>query len=199
MIPYIWRRLRGYLGFLKGKGGGGGGGRLSPLERIFCKWLPFGGAAYETANFITKIMYTFFNVSNPNFITYIFNIRYCRNRKGNTAWPLTPLATLMFALRFIQWWQEQNLNFSLTQGVIPEAPVDFPPANPAANYFDTDNGACPICREKPNNPVAIPTGRVFCQECLNFDKSFLQDGVCPVTLRPVSKDNVRTLFIMQTP
>lgn len=185
IIPYSLGKLVRYLEQLD---------RLRKRERSLL-WIITG---WQLGNVCTKYLYTFFKNASPSLLTLLMGIKFGRPPPGNSTWnTLTPLAALMFIIRFIQWWQEnmqaQAARRLALRKTIPP-PLDFPPAHPQG-LPDTLAGHCPHCKSKPITPVALSTGRVFCKECLEKDLVFIKENKCPVTWKTLKEWQVRPLFI----
>lgn len=163
--------------------------------------MPFGVAGYEATNFILKVLYVFTDLASPNLAMLLFGIKYAHGGSSDgMRSALTPLATLMYALRFIQWWQEQAVNMNIVNGQYssppPPAPTDFPPGDSDEKVKQLQNAECPICKGVLKRPVALPTGRIFCGDCLVNEKIFQDDGKCPVTKVSVTKDGARPIYVV---
>lgn len=92
-----------------------------------------------------------------------------------------------FFLQFIQWWQNETHNGSLTKLPNPEPPSKHPDAT--ERYRDI----CPICLQR----WAIPTvnrisGYVFCYKCIV--KHVDSNGKCPVTKYETTIDDLVRLY-----
>lgn len=159
----------------------------------------FMNAGYEGLNFLLKTLYVFSGQTSANAVMAASGLGYDRvhpaakeRATGLSGFPL--LATLMFALRFVQWWREQSLLHPAAgpaTAALP-APLDYPPKHCDSTVCDVW-GACPLCGSAMDKPAAIPTGRVFCEPCIS--RHLAQHHRCPITFVPVESSEIRPLFI----
>lgn len=140
-------------------------------------------ALYQTTNFVSKLLYIFTDFSSPTAVMLLTGIRYSRREPSKASNLLTPLATLIYALRFIQWWREQGIQSVDKRDTIPSAPVDFPPHH-KFGLLDVP-GKCAICCSVPTKPAALGTGRIYCEACLQENPIYKNSSKCPVTLESV--------------
>jgi hypothetical protein len=145
---------------------------------------------YQAANFVLKILYMFSDSASPSLIMYMSGIRY--KRRAGTLGLLTPLATVIYGLRFIQWWQEQGIEALNSRNSIPAAPIDFPTADRLFGLPEV-SGKCSICKSVPTRPAALSTGRIYCESCLVNNPSYKESRKCPITLETVK--GYRLIFL----
>lgn len=171
---------------------------------VLAKWAV---TLYRSANLVLKLIYLYETqtMRSPNLIMRLAGIEYeLQNPSDPNAslWQrmtaMTPLATIMFALRFVQWWQQQEADYSSsslsTVDINSIPPMPIPSADHSSLYKDLP-GRCPICQDRIKEPTSLETGRVFCRSCLHQEKLYKNESKCPVTLRPVNKVHERRLIM----
>jgi len=137
---------------------------------------------YHAINLMLKCGFVFAGLGSPSPLMMATGIEYSRNTDTKITRSVSVLASIMYALRFVQWWQEQKVNQPLN--TLPDAPIDFP----KAKVREID-GRCAICLGIPRVPTAIPSGRVFCKDCIT--SHVRHTGKCPVTDILVSESDIR--------
>lgn len=202
MIPYLMRRLKQHLHEARNDGDTRRRWRL-----FIIKWTV---TLYKAANILLRMIYLYEprTMRSPNLLMRLAGIEYERQPPGDptaTLWQrmttMTPLATLMFGLRFVQWWQQQEESSHYSSsGLAPGdtqsiPPMPIPKAEAASRYKDCP-GRCPVCQGRVREAVAIETGRVFCRECLRGEPLYRDQSKCPVTLRSVNKLHERSILVV---
>lgn len=159
---------------------------------------------YGLINIVMKLLFMFKDrFYYPSIISYISGAGYSRSiyeKGGEESWSsiISPVATLMYVIRFAEWWRWRSMREKGASEedamIIPLAPVNAYPPDKCAPFKDSP-GLCPLCSLKPNKPATIPSGRIFCEDCI---RSHLQNyGKCPVTEITVQESQIRTLFLHQ--
>lgn len=148
--------------------------------------LPILGGVYHASNLILKLLYMYTKIASPSICMLLAGIGYKRQQNSEQSTFLTPLATLIYILRFMQWWQEEGQQALKRNQEIPTAPTDFPNHHPSSGLVDVP-GKCPICWDIPKKPVSLTSGRVFCEKCLLLNKVYTEERCCPVSLDQVKQ------------
>ena len=99
--------------------------------------------------------------------------------------------SVLFGFRWVEWFfmeedrliQKRSLN-------VPEAPKILKHSRISHEYLV--NGKCMLCNKQRTNSAVIPTGYVFCYNCIF---PFVQENhCCPVTRMPCTAIQIRKIF-----
>lgn len=118
------------------------------------------------------------------------------NVKQNN-WPLQMIFAIIFAMRGIDWWvnndlSSEHLSTRLTHKVaLPSPPL---PSKVASGCLipPNDSTLCPICLKKRNNSCAATSGYVFCYTCIL--EEVRANGCCPITKLPCQEKDLIRLY-----
>lgn len=139
---------------------------------------------------ICRLSYIYGRSNSYSLLMLLARIKYVRNgQQADSLMPLESwLGTGVFALRFFEWWRTGS---GLSAG-LAEAPVNVycPPAPPdSAQMPDVPFNHCPKCTAEVNEPMATPSGIVYCAACIKNEIR------CVVTGEAVSKDRLTALYL----
>lgn len=76
----------------------------------------------------------------------------------------TIFPVLIFALKFLEWWNNSHFNEKLKKSDLPSLPPPKPLTKPQRVY--RSGKTCPLCKQEISNPAIIETGYVFCYSCI---------------------------------
>ncbi|PAV21095.1 cyclin-dependent kinase inhibitor [Pyrrhoderma noxium] len=107
------------------------------------------------------------------------------------------LPTAIFFIKFLEWWYSpsspaRTVSTPSTGPPIP-APKLLKPHPQGVVVDPRKYGDCPLCSKPIANATALPSGYVFCYRCVH--KHVEENGICPVTLTPVSIWQLRKILV----
>lgn len=85
----------------------------------------------------------------------------------------------IFFLKFLEWWQASDFAKQLSAQTANTVELPPPDRIPPKNENFQQSKSCKICGKEITNPVALPTGYVFCYPCAY--RWVQEHGSCPVT------------------
>eukprot|EP01122_Echinamoeba_exundans_P007236 TRINITY_DN2175_c0_g1_i1.p1 TRINITY_DN2175_c0_g1~~TRINITY_DN2175_c0_g1_i1.p1 ORF type:complete len:359 (+),score=52.42 TRINITY_DN2175_c0_g1_i1:69-1145(+) len=100
------------------------------------------------------------------------------------------LPTTIFVFKFLEWWYSENRLSTNAEPIPP--PPDAPKKSSGGAVVPKDKTICPLCNNKRTNPAMSVGGFVFCYPCL-FNHVQMHNK-CPVTLLPMSTDQIRKIY-----
>ena len=109
----------------------------------------------------------------------------------------TKIMTLavLFGFKWVEWFfMEEDKLIQRKKLPVPPPPQILKPTdgNPLAKARTTDSTKCSICGRERTNSSAIPSGYVFCYNCIF---PFVQkNGCCPITKLPCTPIQIRRIY-----
>lgn len=196
MLPYLLERLQRRLTQLRDE-------QRTSEARLWLRSLPV--FLYYGSNFILYWLYLFLSpLATTDVLMLLAGIRYTRRgeRDSSASTWLSPLGSAFFVLRFVQWWRENAADLQATASITPSAPTGHLQrgVNGMAIPGGDDTrragaGRCPLCKGPLRQPVALVSGLVFCQLCLDQHPRFAKDRRCPISALPTGHVAPRQIFV----
>ena len=98
----------------------------------------------------------------------------------------------LFVLRCRQWWQQVGSSRYRALMMDKSIPPPLLPPSHQKGLSVPGKGLCPLCRQRRQQAVALPSGYLFCHDCI---RTHLRDHPrCPVTLLPYTLSDIRPVY-----
>lgn len=102
------------------------------------------------------------------------------------------LLSFLYSYRLLEWLMSKKEQLIKNNNGQVLKPPNIYPSSLNGIVIPDDPKICSLCNKKRRNPSACSPGFVFCYLCIN--KYVAKYGRCPITFRPLRKNNIRRLF-----
>ncbi|KAJ3374987.1 ubiquitin-protein ligase peroxin 12 [Allomyces arbusculus] len=193
--------------------------RRTKLKRLFLKIYPLVHFLYTGTHLVYQLLYMFDWTRYYSPLLHVLGVEVKRvtsadmramQRLAASAPPRTGLAAAghvalealkvglpvaIFFSKFLDWFATTDYARQERRRVpIPPPPPRVQP-DPKGIPLPKDPRTCPLCCRAVTNAAALPTGVVYCYPCVF--RAVQDNGVCPVTRKPVEVGDVRRVFQSQ--
>ncbi|KAI8903989.1 hypothetical protein EDD86DRAFT_90163 [Gorgonomyces haynaldii] len=150
---------------------------------LVVKWYPRLKQLYQSLDLAFIISYTLEISSHCSLLFYLLNIRIKRldpTDLQQQSWIMKHIVPLsLLAYRFLEWFDANQKS---------KEPIPPPPAK-IGNY---SSKRCFLCQKQRTNPATIPSGYLFCYQCIHQHLS--EHFKCPITLESFTTDDIRKVY-----
>tara|TARA_B110001452_G_scaffold21960_1_gene17594 strand:- start:51 stop:1058 length:1008 start_codon:yes stop_codon:yes gene_type:complete len=101
----------------------------------------------------------------------------------------------VFGFRLLEHWHAPSHGAESRGSMVPPPPP-LPPLPPGQSAWPPPS-VCPTCRMVAQDPIASPSGFVFCEKCIY--PAVARTGRCPVTDQPLRVPELRRLYETSRP
>ena len=101
----------------------------------------------------------------------------------------------VFGFRLLEHWHAPSHGAESRGSMVPPPPP--PPPLPPGQSTWPPPSVCPTCRMVAIDPIASPSGFVFCEKCIY--PAVARTGRCPVTNQPLRASELRRLYETSRP
>ncbi len=164
----------------------------TPVQSVIFRTISVATLAYEGVGVLLRAAYAI--GVGPGAISLPMLLARVSFRNGNDGASQSvlnsPVAALLFVLRFTEWYREQKAAAPPAQA--PPAPRDWPDA---VGTPCEEPGICHLCgKSLSTSPVAaLPSGRAFCYYCI--ERYIAIHGQCPVTHIHYKTSDIRPVVL----